>query len=172
MRLYEFASAEEQLALLRLIIDNTWSAISQQAEEERRAKEAKKAKVALKPKGKRGGKLAKAKPLPILPTPTTNPKPLSSPTQPLANPKLTQPQSSLNPSLKTTYPLSNKRTFVANPKQQSNLNQSPTPFTATPSKASTGSKDAILLGDISNLNNNGYGDDRYSKNGIRTQKKL
>ena len=33
MRLYEFADAEAQLALLRTIIDNTWTAIAQQAEQ-------------------------------------------------------------------------------------------------------------------------------------------
>jgi hypothetical protein len=35
MRLYEFANAEEQLALLRTIIDNTWTAIAQQADQQR-----------------------------------------------------------------------------------------------------------------------------------------
>ena len=36
MRIDEIASAEEQLALWKLISDNTWQAISQQAEAERR----------------------------------------------------------------------------------------------------------------------------------------
>jgi len=37
MRLSEFASAEEQLGLLRIIIDNTWTAIKQQADARARA---------------------------------------------------------------------------------------------------------------------------------------
>ena len=37
MRLSEFASAEEQLGLLRIIIDNTWTAIKQQADAQARA---------------------------------------------------------------------------------------------------------------------------------------
>lgn len=37
MRLSEFASAEEQLGLLRIIIDNTWTAINQQADAQARA---------------------------------------------------------------------------------------------------------------------------------------
>lgn len=172
MRLYEFASAEEQLALLRLIIDNTWSAISQQAEQEKRAKEAKKAKAALKPKNKRGGKSAKAMPLPIVPAPVKKPKPLASPTQPPANPTQLQPQPSPKPSLKTNNPQPNNLTPVANPQQNTNAKLAPIAPTAYPTKASIGSKDAGLVRNNSNLKNNGDGDDRHSKNGIRTLKKL
>lgn len=35
MRIFEIANAEEQLGLLRVIIDNTWTAIAQQAERQR-----------------------------------------------------------------------------------------------------------------------------------------
>jgi len=42
MRLSEFASAEEQLGLLRIIIDNTWTAIKQQADVQARASASKK----------------------------------------------------------------------------------------------------------------------------------
>lgn len=35
MRLYEFADADAQLALLRTIIDNTWAAIAQQVEQQK-----------------------------------------------------------------------------------------------------------------------------------------
>jgi hypothetical protein len=41
MRINEFTDAKEQLALLRLIVDNTWTAIAQQA----KAQEAQKAAV-------------------------------------------------------------------------------------------------------------------------------
>ena len=37
MRVVEFASAEEQLALWKLVSDNVWSAIAAQAQQERRA---------------------------------------------------------------------------------------------------------------------------------------
>lgn len=37
MRLFEFTNAQEQLALLRVIIDNTWQAIEQQAAQQARA---------------------------------------------------------------------------------------------------------------------------------------
>ena len=42
MRLYEIANAEEQLGLLRLVFDNTWAAIAQQAEQQKRAAAARK----------------------------------------------------------------------------------------------------------------------------------
>ena len=38
MRISEFTNAEEQLGLLRLIIDNTWGAIKQQADAQARQK--------------------------------------------------------------------------------------------------------------------------------------
>jgi hypothetical protein len=37
MRFYEFANAEEQLGLLRTILNSTWSAIAQQAAAQKRA---------------------------------------------------------------------------------------------------------------------------------------
>lgn len=52
MRLYEFTNAEEQLKLLQLIFDTTFSTIRQQAEQQAREK-AEQARVAkLKPKRK------------------------------------------------------------------------------------------------------------------------
>ena len=73
MRIFEIASAEEQLALWKLISDNIWTAISQQAEAERRQRAKKAAQAKLKPKigGKRGGR--KSLPPPpknYAPTPT------------------------------------------------------------------------------------------------------
>jgi len=59
MRIDEFASAEEQLALWKLISDNTWLAINQQAEAERMQSAARAAQTKSKPKrtgGKRGGR--------------------------------------------------------------------------------------------------------------------
>lgn len=71
MRIDEIASAEEQLALWKLISDNTWQAIGQQAEAERRQRAEKAAQAKLKPKigGKRGGRRS------MPPPPHTTPPP-------------------------------------------------------------------------------------------------
>ena len=50
MRLQEFASAEEQMALWRLVTDSVWASISQQAEQERRESAAKAAQAKTKRK--------------------------------------------------------------------------------------------------------------------------
>ena len=78
MRFFEMASAQEQLALWRLISDNTWAAVEQQASEEaaRKAQQKPIAKI-----GKKSAAL-KVKPKPVMPlqppaqkpTPTTPPK--------------------------------------------------------------------------------------------------
>ena len=54
MRLLEFASAEEQMALWRLVSDSVWASISQQAEQERQERAAKAAQA--KSSRKRSGK--------------------------------------------------------------------------------------------------------------------
>ena len=56
MRLNEFANAQAQLDLLRIIIDNTWSAIAQQAEEQKRVEAERKAQAKLKPKSNKTSK--------------------------------------------------------------------------------------------------------------------
>ena len=79
MRIDEFASAEEQLALWKLVSDNVWAAIAMQAEQERRAKAEKAARS--KPKrGKRksapraGKPAAPQTPMPAKPTADTDSK--------------------------------------------------------------------------------------------------
>ena len=84
MRFFEMASAQEQLALWRLISDNTWAAVEQQASEEaaRKAQQKPIAKV-----GKKSTVL-KVKPKPVMrlqppaqkPTPTTPTTPPKTPT--------------------------------------------------------------------------------------------
>ena len=71
MRLVEFADAEEQLALWKLVSDNVWKAIAQQAaEREEKARQAK-----LKPKAPKAA--APPEPIPALPPPPLpKPKPL------------------------------------------------------------------------------------------------
>ena len=74
MRIDEFASAEEQLALWKIVSDNVWQAIATQAEQERRARAEKAARSKSK-RGKRsGGRAASPKPIApkLVPTP---PKP-------------------------------------------------------------------------------------------------
>lgn len=75
MRMYEIANAEDQLGLLRIIMNNTWSAISQQAS----AHEKQKAAQASKPKSKapKAPKIRKPKgvslPQRAMPAPVTKP---------------------------------------------------------------------------------------------------
>jgi len=54
MRLREFANAEEQLELLRVIIDNTWAAIAKQAAEQRKAEQERRIAAAKVPPSRRG----------------------------------------------------------------------------------------------------------------------
>jgi hypothetical protein len=82
MRINEIASAEEQLALWKLISDNTWTAISQQAEAEKRQRAEIAAQEKLKPKI--GGERGRRKSLPPPPQ-ITPPPPPKKPPPPQAN---------------------------------------------------------------------------------------
>jgi hypothetical protein len=72
MRINEFTNAQDQLALVKLIFDNTWAALAKQAEGQRPKatlpKAPKKAKPPAKPK------------IPAPPKPKPPPKPISKPT--------------------------------------------------------------------------------------------
>ena len=76
MRIVEFASAEEQLALWKLVSDNVWGAISQQAKAEAEQKALKKAQAKKAPKRKGMGMPPPkfVPPPPKLPTPKPNPQ--------------------------------------------------------------------------------------------------
>ena len=76
MRILEFASAEEQLALWKLVSDNVWGAISQQAKAEAEQKALKKAQAKKAPKRKGMGMPPPkfVPPPPKLPTPKPNPQ--------------------------------------------------------------------------------------------------
>lgn len=78
MRITEIASAEEQLALWKLISYNIWTAIGQQTEAERsqRAERAAQKKLKLKIGSKRGGRKSFAPPQQI-----TAPPPIKQPPQ-------------------------------------------------------------------------------------------
>ena len=86
MRIHEITDAQGQLELLRTVIDNTWTAIAQQAEQERRAEAERKAQAELKPRSRKAVKAPYASPPPPLkkPQPLTANKPTPNPT--LANP--------------------------------------------------------------------------------------
>lgn len=100
MKILEIASAEEQLALVRVIFDNTWRALEQQAEQQRRtqAKAKPKTKQAAKPKPRspqRAQPTARALTAPKLPPPlptlTSKPKSTALPSQSAANLPISQP---------------------------------------------------------------------------------
>ena len=96
MRFFEFADAEAQLGLLRTIIDNTWTAIAKQAEEQKRAEAQRKANAKLKPR-KRKGSMGKAIKMPPSASPPPKPKPPSPPPPPKPKPKAINPQPTPQP---------------------------------------------------------------------------
>jgi len=65
MRLREFANAEEQLELLRIIIDNTWAAIAKQAAEQRKAEQERRIAAAKVPRSRRGSSSVTPIPAPL-----------------------------------------------------------------------------------------------------------
>jgi hypothetical protein len=171
MRLYEFTNAEEQLALLRTIIDNTWTAIAQQAAEQQRAEAERKSQAKLKPRGKKRGKGGKVhipsppSPLPKKPNANTKPQapsPSNPPTQ--AHPNATAQQPTAYPK-----PYPQPQSTAVNPESAT----TPHPKTThiAPIKPSFGFKDGYFGMNIGALEKDGYGDDRHSKNGIATLKK-
>ena len=117
MRINEIASAEEQLALWKLISDNIWTSISQQADAERRQRAKKTAQAKLKPKigGKRGGR----KSLPPPPKITPPPPPKKQPT-PQAKTELgKQPTQQIDGGMKQQQPnAANPQQPIALPTQQ------------------------------------------------------
>ena len=154
MRISEITDAQGQLELLRTVIDNTWTAIAQQAEQEKRAEAERKAQANLKPRGKKSSKGTSIRippplkkpnpPLSKQPTPTTHvPNPVKSNT--------------INPVRSTAKPMPSLH---------------PSHTQAMPQNASTAPKDGYLDKNIDVVQNNLRGDDRHSKNGITTLKKL
>ena len=97
MRLYEFADAEAQLALLRTIIDNTWTAIAQQAEQQKRVDAERKAQAKLKPRSKKSSKGASIRiPTPKPPPPPPKPKFANPQPKPQPNAQLPTAQQNLS----------------------------------------------------------------------------
>ena len=84
LRLVEFASAEDQLALWRLVSDSVWTSISIQAKQEAKAKAAK----------QRKGRAKQSVPKAVAPVqPVPMPKPKSVPAPQPQTPLMSQPNS-------------------------------------------------------------------------------
>ena len=162
MRLYEFADAEAQLALLRTIIDNTWTAIAQQAEQERRAEAERKAQAKLKPRAKKSSKGTSIR-IPNPPPPPTK-KPQAALAKQPPSPLDTPNPNSLNavkPIPPTNPQLKQQPTNTAiNPKLASTPH--PKPTATTPIKSHTGVKTGYFGKNIGTLEKEDDGDDRHS----------
>ena len=104
MRIVEIASAEEQLALWKLISDNVWSTISQQARTEAQQKAAA-SKSRLKPKKPKKLKKPPRAPAPPKPKPQ-NKSAVPARPQTVNQPAKTQPRSSPLPTRQPPLPSS------------------------------------------------------------------
>ena len=154
MRIDEFASAEEQMALWKLVNDKVWQAIDAQRQQQAQAAQAKAAQTKSKPrKGRKGGKGKLSIPIP---PPPPSPKALQA-KKPEASPNLQQakPQN-LQP------PVQGQQIAQRQPLAQ--------PHTAaptmTPANASTTPKDGVFAQKLVQKNSGVHGDDRHSKNGF------
>jgi len=172
MRLYEFADAEAQLGLLRTIIDNTWTAIAQQAAEQRRVDAERKAQAKLKPRVKRTNKGTSTRiPSPAPPPPNKPEAPSAKqPPSPLSQPDpnaldATKPIASTN-----SQPKQPPTTTPTKPKQGTTPYAKPT--AATDLRPSNGLKTGDLSKNIDALEKEDRGDARYNKNGIATLGKI
>ena len=171
MRLYEFADAEAQLALLRTIIDNTWTAIAQQAADQQRAEAERKSQAKLKPRAKKSGKGTSIR------IPSPPPPPTKKPQAPLAN-HPPSPLNKLNPNaLNAVKPLPPTNPQLKQQPTNTAINPKlasvpyPKPTSNTPIKPSNGVKMGYFGKNIGTLEKEEDGDDRHSKNGIVTLKK-
>jgi len=105
MRIFEIANAEEQLALWKLISDNVWSTISQQARTEAQQRAAAAAKSRLKPKKPKKLKKPPRAPAPPKPKPQ-NKSAVPARPQTASQPARPQPRSSPLPTRQPPLPSS------------------------------------------------------------------
>ncbi len=91
MRIDEIASAEEQMALWRLINDNVWQAIETQRQQQAQAAQAKAGKAKLKPRKSRKGGRGKLS-IPMPPPPPSPKVPKAKKPEASANPQQAKPQ--------------------------------------------------------------------------------
>ena len=153
MRINEITDAQGQLELLRTVIDNTWTAIAQQAEQEKRTEAERKLQTKLKPHSSKPTNAPYASSLPSL----KKPKPLTA-NKPTPNPTLANPNA-----INTTKPV---RSIV---KPMPSLN--PRDTQAMPQNAFNAPKDGYFGKNIGAKEKEDDGEDRHSKNGIATHKK-
>ncbi len=170
MKISEITDAQGQLALLRTIIDNTWTAIAQQAEQEKREEAERKAKTNLKPRSKKSSKGTSIRiPTPPPPPPMKPQAPLAKqPPSPLDKPNpnalnAVKPLPPTNPQL--NQPPTNK---VINPKIA--FTTQPKPTDTKLIKPPNGLKTGYFGKNIDSLEKDVNGDERHSKNGIATLK--
>lgn len=107
MRLHEFTDPKDQLQLLRLIMDNTWSAISQEAKSKAAQQAANKSRAAIKPRVK-ANHFVKKPPQPPAPIAPIQPLPTARPPAPAvpAPPRKPAPQSAKMPNSLKPLPTS------------------------------------------------------------------
>ena len=165
MRIDEFASAEEQMALWKLVNDNVWQAIETQRQQQAQAAQAKAAKAKLKPrkgrKGAKGGGRGKLSIPPSLPVPI----PAPTPKVPMAK----KPEASANPqqgSSQNHQPPAQGQQLSQRQQQAQTLPPAQTlaPPTA-PVIASTAPKDGVFAQNLMQKKSPPHGDDRHSANG-------
>ena len=143
MRLYEIADAKAQLDLLRIIIDNTWAAIAQQAEQQKREDAERKAQAKLKPRVKKSSKGTSIR------IPTPSPPPTKQPQAHLAK-QPPPPLTKSNPnSLKVVKPLPtnpqiNPSATITAIKPTPAFTPQPKPIVTTSHKPSNGLKLSTL----------------------------
>ena len=154
MRINEITDAQGQLELLRTVIDNTWTAIAQQAEQEKRAEAERKAQAKLKPRSRKAVKAPYASP----PPPLKKPQPLTA-NKPTPNPTPAKPNAddTIKPIRSTNKPMPSLH---------------PSHTQAMPQNALNVPKDGYFGKNIGTKEKEDDGDDRHSKNGIATLKKL
>ena len=153
MRIDEFASAEEQLALWRLVNDNVWQAIDAQRQQQAQAAQAKAAQAKSKPrKGRKGGRGKLSIPMPP-PPPSLKAPPARKP-EASANPQQAKPQN-FQPTAQ------GQQTAQRQPLAQPQTAAAP----IAPANAATAPKDGVSAQKLVQKNSPPHGDDRHSKNG-------
>jgi hypothetical protein len=164
MRIMEIANAEEQLALLRLIMDKTWDAVAVQAEQQKRADAERKAQTKLKPRSRKPLSIPKAP----SPPPLKKPKPPLT-KQPTPTPIVPNPNkaNTITPVRSTVKPIP-----TTQPQAIPQLKPLPNTVSKSVQNTSNAPKDGYLDKNIGVIKKDGDGDDRHSKNGIRTLKKI
>jgi hypothetical protein len=170
MRLHEFANAEAQLGLLRTILDNTWLAIAQQAEQEKRIEAERKAQAKLKPRSKKSSKGTSIRiPTPSPPTPIKPPAPIAkqpTPASSIPNPNVTStPKAapSTNPQLKQQQSIAMNNPYLASKTNSQTSNKPDT-------ELQNDLKIRYFDKNVSGKENELALDDEHSKNGIAALK--